>query len=806
MNSNSPTPEHHHDCCGHSPAAPSPASPPASAPAGAPAASCHAGHAPGGNLRDPVCGMSVSADSPHHSVYGGEAWYFCSAHCLKKFTADPQRYLNPTLAVAAAPKGAKYTCPMHPEIVQDGPGACPICGMALEPMDVSAEEDRSELDAMSRRFYLSLVLSLPLLLLTMSEMVPGLNPMHLLGMRVYNTLQFLLATPVVLWAGQPFIKLAWTSFRTWRLNMFSLIGLGTLSAYGFSLVAFLFPESIPESFKSGGMTPLYFEAAAVITTLVLLGQVLELRARSQTGAAIKALLKLAPETAWRVRDGDTVEVPLAEVVAGDVLRVKPGEKIPVDGVVLEGSSSVDEAMITGEPLPQEKSSGNALTGGTVNQNGSLLMRAEKVGSETLLAHIVALVAQAARSRAPVQALADRVAAWFVPAVIAVAALAFFVWSAVGPEPRLAHALVAAVSVLIIACPCALGLATPMSIMVGVGRGAMLGVLIKDAATLEQLTRVDTLVVDKTGTLTEGRPSMDTVIPAAGYSIERLLQLAASLDALSSHPLSQAVVSAARDKNLPLLTVANFANIAGQGVQGDIDGHRILLGNESLLLVQEILLGEFANSAQALRRQGKSVMLLASNGRAIGLLAVSDPVKASAHEAVQSLKALGVRVVMVSGDSQLTADAVAAKLGIDEVHAGVLPADKYRHVQDLQARDHVVAMAGDGINDAPALAQANVGIAMGNGTDVAMQSAGIVLVKGDLRGIVQAIRLSRATLRNIRQNLFFAFIYNFVGVPLAAGVLFPVFGWLLSPMIASLAMSFSSVSVIGNALRLRKQAL
>ena len=781
-----------HSCCAHKTAPPPPA--PASGPG------CHGGSAPGGSLKDPVCGMSVSEDSAHHTVHGGQAFFFCSAHCLQKFSADPERYLNPTLAVAA-PKAAHYTCPMHPQIVQDGPGSCPICGMALEPMDASVEADDSDFRAMRLRFFVCLGLSLPLLLMTMGDMVPGLMLQERVGMGLFSSIQFLLATPVVLWGGWPFFRLALASFRSLNLNMFSLIGLGTAAAYGFSLFAFFLPGWIPKSFKSGGMVPLYFEAAAVITTLVLLGQVLELRARSQTGAAIKALLRLQPDTAWRIRNGQEEKVALDQVQVGDQLRVKPGEKIPVDGSVLSGESTVDEAMLTGEPLPASKAGGDRLSAGTINQSGSLLMRADKVGKDTLLAHIVELVAQAARSRAPVQRLADQVAAWFVPLVVAVAVAAFIGWALFGPEPRLAHALVAAVSVLIIACPCALGLATPMSITVGIGRGAGYGVLVKDAATLEQLSRVNTLVVDKTGTLTEGRPSVQDVVPATGFSETQLLQYAASLDALSSHPLSAAVVKAAKDRQLELLPVEGFSAIAGRGVQGVVSGQTCLLGNEALFTtgIPEELLA----SAATLRSAGKTVMLLSIDGKLAGLIAAADRIKDSARAAIRDLQELGLTVVMLSGDSRATAEAVAIELGITEVHAGVFPEDKYRHVQDLQARDRIVAMAGDGINDAAALAQANVGIAMGDGSDIAMQSAGIVLVKGDLRGIVQGVRLSRATLRNIRQNLFFAFIYNFVGVPLAAGIFYPLTGWLLSPMIASLAMSLSSVSVISNALRLRR---
>lgn len=793
-----PAPETAGSCC-HKPK-PAPVAP-------SPAAGCCGGSHTGGKLKDPVCGMSVDESSKHHTVHGGEAYFFCSAHCLKKFSADPERYLNPTLATAStAPKDATYTCPMHPEIVQKGPGACPLCGMALEPMEVTLEEDTSELDDMRRRFKISLALALPLLLIAMSDMVPGLDLAHRLGATLFGGIQFLLATPVVLWAGWPFFRLAFNSFKTLHLNMFSLIGLGTAAAYGFSVFALFFPGLIPENFKAHGMAPLYFEAAAVIITLVILGQVMELRARSQTGSAIKALLRLTPETAWRLRDGEAEEVSLSEVVVGDLLRVKPGEKIPVDGVVREGQSSVDESMVTGESLPVSKGVDDAVTGGTLNQQGLLLIEAQRVGKDTLLARIVDMVSQAARSRAPVQRLADQVAAWFVPAVIGAALLAFLVWSVFGPEPRLAHALVAAISVLIIACPCALGLATPMSIMVGVGRGAHEGVLVKDAAALEQMTKVDTVVVDKTGTLTEGRPTIQAIVPAPGFTEAEVLQLAASLDALSSHPISHSVVSAARERHLTPLPVEQFEAVSGRGVRGSVQGRETWLGNERLFTDNGIGIGALAEQAQVHRDKGQTVMLIATAAAPVGLIVVADRIKASSFEAVRQLQELGIHIVMLSGDNKATAEAVAKELGIGEVHAEVLPEDKHRYVQDLQAKDRIVAMAGDGINDAPALAQAHIGIAMGTGTDVAMHSAGIVLVKGDLRGIAKAVRLSRATMGNIRQNLFFAFVFNFVGVPLAAGVLFPVFGWLLSPMIASLAMSLSSVSVIGNALRLRKAQL
>ncbi len=747
--------------------------------------------------------MKVDSTSPHHSVHGGEEYFFCSAHCAKKFEADPARWLNPTLAVAA-PAGTLYTCPMHPDVVQEGPGDCPICGMALEPMAITAEHDDSELRAMSRRFWISTAFSLPLFLLTMSEMIPGLNWHHRFG-SAYGWLQLLLASPVVLWAALPFFRLALQSFASRHLNMFSLIGLGVAAVYGFSLLALLFPALIPASFLQDGMMPLYFEASAVIVSLVLLGQVLELRARAQTGDALRSLLKLAPEKTNRLGEHGEESVFLHEVQVGDRLRVKPGEKIPVDGSVSEGRSSVDEAMLTGEPLPVEKTVGSAVTGGTLNQNGSFIMVAERIGHDTLLARIVDLVNQASRSRAPIQRLADQVAGWFVPLVIVTAIAAFCGWWWLGPAPALNHALVAAISVLIIACPCALGLATPMSIMTGIGRGAREGVLIKDASALEQLEKIDTLVVDKTGTLTEGKPSLQTVQAVDGDS-NTVLQLAASLDALSSHPVAQTLVAAAQAKGLPLLAVENFEDLPGAGVAGDIGGHDILLGNERLFSEHDIALGTVGKQAEALRQQGQTVMIVSRNNVPLGLIGVADRIKDSTREAVAALKAEGIRIVMLTGDNRVTADIVARELGIDEVHAEIRPEEKHREVQKLQAKEHLVAMAGDGINDAPALAQAQIGIAMGNGTDIAMQSAGVVLVKGDLRGIARAVRLSRATMKNIRQNLFFAFIYNFVGVPLAAGLLYPFFGILLSPMIASLAMSLSSVSVIGNALRLRNARL
>jgi Cu+-exporting ATPase len=739
--------------------------------------------------RDPVCGMSVRADTPLRLEHAGETYRFCNPRCLERFRQDPAAFLAPPGPAAPAP-GRRFTCPMHPEIVRDAPGACPLCGMALEPMEISAaEEESAELVDMRRRFAASAVLTLPLFALAMSEMW---RPLH--G-RAFVWLQLALATPVVLWGGWPFFARGWASLAARRLNMFTLIALGTGAAYGSSALA---------TFRGG---PLYFETAAVIVTLVLLGQVLELRARSRTGAAIRALLGLAPKTARRIdAAGGEADVPLEAVGAGDRLRIRPGEKIPVDGVVLEGRSAVDESMLTGEPLPVEKNAGDRVVGATVNQTGSLVIRAEKVGAETLLAQIVRMVAEAQRSRAPIQRLADQVAAWFVPAVVAAALLSFAVWALVGPEPRLAHALVNAVAVLIIACPCALGLATPMSIMVATGRGAAAGVLFKNAEAIEKLRQVDTLVVDKTGTLTEGRPQLVAVEALAGSSEDELLRLAASLERGSEHPLAAAIVAGAESRGLALAAPERFASHTGRGITGAIGGSKVALGNLRLLGELGIDPGPLPARAERLRAAGQTALFVAVDGAAAGLLAVADPIKPTTPEAIRRLHEDGLRIVMLSGDSRTTAAAVAAQLGIDEVIAEVLPDEKAAHVRRLQGEGRTVAMAGDGVNDAPALAQAEVGIAMGTGTDVAIESAGVALVRGDLRGIVRARALSRATLRNIRQNLFFAFAYNTLGVPVAAGVLYPAFGLLLSPMLAAAAMSLSSVSVIANALRLRRVAL
>ena len=761
---------------------------------------------------------ATAAGSHEHE---GQTYYFCSLHCLEKFrslAAQPLVVASEPLstrdAVTRARRGkiasaAEHTCPMHPEIVRSAPGSCPICGMALEPRIVTTEEEvNPELVAMSRRFWVSLLLSLPVLLLEMSGHIPGLRVQHAISPSLVRWLQLALATPVVLWGGWPFFQRGWASIVNRRPNMFTLIAIGTGTAYVYSVVATLLPEIFPPSFQGHrGEVAVYFEAAAIITALVLLGQVLELRARSQTSSAIKALLGLAPKTARVVReDGTEEDIPLGAVKVGDRLRVRPGEKVPVDGVALEGSSSVDESMLTGEPIPVEKSSGSRVTGGTVNGTGSFVMRAERVGSDTLLAQIVRMVSEAQRSRAPIQRLADVVSSYFVPAVVLVAVLAFLVWGLFGPEPRMATALLNAVAVLIIACPCALGLATPMSIMVGTGRGATAGVLIKNAEALEILEKMDTLVVDKTGTLTEGKPRLTSVVGLAGWNESELLRLAASLERGSEHPLAAAIVAGAEGKGLQLSKAEKFQSVTGKGVLGTVEGRRVALGNRQLVQDMGIDPGELLERAEALRKEGQTVMLIAVDGQPAGLVGVADPIKPSTYEAIQMLHRDGVRIVMVTGDSRTTAEAVARQLGLDEVHAEVLPEQKGEVVKRLQAQGHVVGMAGDGINDAPSLAQAHVGIAMGTGTDVAMESAGVTLAKGDLRGIARARKLSRGTMRNIRQNLFFAFIYNALGVPIAAGVLYPVFGLRLTPIIASAAMTFSSVSVISNALRLRKLEL
>jgi Cu+-exporting ATPase len=778
--------------------------------------------------------MTVSPDTPHRHEHGGQRYLFCSAHCLEKFKASPQAYLVPRGTQPATAAGATYTCPMHPEVVSDRPGSCPKCGMALEPREATAAADNSELHDMTRRFKASVALALPVFIMAMTaDLAPRLLP-EFVSMRVLVWLEFALATPVVLWAGWPIFQRGWASLLNRSLNMFTLIALGVGVAWTYSVVAMLLPGIFPPAMHSmGGLVPVYFEAAAVIMALVLLGQVMELRARSQTSAAIKLLLELAPKTARIVRDdGNEQDIPLEQVQPGDVLRVRPGEKVPVDGVVLEGTSALDESMVTGESIPVEKTADAKLIGATVNGTGSLLMRAERVGADTLLAQIVHMVSEAQRSRAPIQRLADVVAGYFVPAVIGVALATLAIWGLWGPEPRLAHAVVNAVAVLIIACPCALGLATPMSIMVGTGRGATLGVLIKNAEALETMEKVNTLVVDKTGTLTEGKPKLTSVIPLAGFDADEVLRLGASLERASEHPLAAAIVNGAlawphphpspplegegepsplqggswRGDGSILSPASDFRSITGKGVTGTVEGRTVALGNLKLFEELTIDAGELPERAEALRSDGQTVMLLAIGGKAAGLIGVADPVKASTPDAIRALHEEGVQVIMLTGDNRITAEAVAKKLGIDRIEAEVLPEQKSAIVKQLQAQGRIVAMAGDGINDAPALAQAQVGIAMGTGTDVAMESAGVTLIKGDLIGIVRAVRLSRATMKNIRQNLFFAFIYNVLGIPIAAGVLYPFFGLLLSPIIAAAAMSFSSVSVIGNALRLRRASL
>ena len=757
---------------------------------------------------DPVCGMTVDPSRAAGSYeYQGKTYYFCNPHCLHRFKEDPEKFLDKSeLAPAAEAKpGQKYTCPMHPEIVRDGPGSCPICGMALEPVTVSLDdEENPELVDMRRRFWVCLVLTIPVFAIGMSDLIPGQPLQHRVSAPVLGWLQLLLASPVVLWGGWPFFVRAWQSVVNRSLNMFTLIGLGVAVAYIFSLIAVIAPQLFPSSFRGhGGGVPVYFEAAAVITTLVLLGQVLELRARSQTGNAIKALLGLAPRTARRIGNhGHEEDVSLDHVHVGDRLRVRPGEKVPVDGVVLEGSSTVDESMVTGEPIPVEKEAGDRVIGATVNGRGAFVMRAERVGSETLLSQIVQMVAEAQRSRAPIQRLADVVSSYFVPLVVAIAVITFIVWAIWGPEPRMTYALVNAVAVLIIACPCALGLATPMSIMVAAGKGAQSGVLFKNAEAIEVLRTVDTVVVDKTGTLTEGKPKLVNAVTSSGIDEATLLRLAASLEKHSEHPLAAAIVAGAEERGITAGASMHFDSITGKGVSGEVEGRKVLLGNRALLDQFEIDPGDLATKAEELRGDGQTVMFVAVDGQATGLLGVADPIKNTTPDAVKQLHAAGIRIVMLTGDSRTTAAAVARKLNIDEVIAEVLPEEKVEAVKRLQSAGRVVAMAGDGINDAPALAQADVGIAMGTGTDVAMKSAGVTLVKGDLRGIVRARALSSATMRNIKQNLFFAFVYNSLGVPVAAGVLFPFFGILLSPMLAAAAMSFSSVSVIVNALRLR----
>lgn len=767
-------------------------------------------------MKDPVCNMDVSPDDAAASYeYEGETYYFCSEKCRDKFQSDPKEVLEKkekkkkTQKHAAGDDEREYTCPMHPEVVQKGPGSCPECGMDLEPTEVTADEEQSpELKAMTRRFWVCLALTLPVFVIAMSHAIPGVTLHQILSKTAQNWAQLVLATPVVLWGGWPFFVRGYKSLVTWRLNMFTLISIGTGVAWGYSIVATLAPQIFPEAFRGPqGNVAVYFEAAAVIVTLVLLGQMLELRARQRTSGAIKALLGLAPKTARIVgEDGSEDDIPLEEVQKGDRLRVRPGEKVPVDGILQEGSSSVDESMITGEPLPAKKGKGDQVTGGTLNKSGTFIMEAERVGRETMLAQIVKMVSEAQRSRAPIQGLADKVAGWFVPAVVGASILTFIVWTLVGPEPRLAHALVNAVAVLIIACPCALGLATPMSIMVGTGHGATHGVLIKNAEALETMEKIDTLVVDKTGTLTEGKPRLTEVEATDDFSEEDVLRLAASLEQGSEHPLAEAIVAEAKERELELSSVDDFDAKTGKGVIGRTGETKVAVGNLKLFEELSIDAGDLVEKAENLRKNGATAMFVAIDGKPAGLLGVSDPIKEATPDAIKTLQQQGIRVVMLTGDSETTAKAVAEKLGIDEVEAEVSPDRKNEIVAQFQDEGRMVAMAGDGINDAPALAQAHVGIAMGSGTEVAMESAGITLVKGDLTGIVKAVSLSRATMRNIRQNLFFAFIYNSLGVPIAAGILYPFFGILLSPMIAAAAMSMSSVSVVGNALRLRRLEL
>ena len=757
---------------------------------------------------DPVCGMKVdpNAGSPSYA-HDSHTYHFCSDGCRTKFAADPNRYLDKQGTPEPLPQGTHYTCPMHPEIVQEGPGHCPICGMALEPMGVPPEHEHGghpELIDFTRRLWVAVPLSLALVALDMGAHVFGVDVLPFLSPHAEQWLKLAIATPAVLWCGWPFFVRGFQSIRTGWLNMFTLIALGTGAAYLYSLVATLAPDLFPASMRDAhGLVPTYFEAAAVIVALVLLGQVLELRAREKTGGAIRALLDLAPKTAFRVlAEGKTETVQLASIKVGELLRVRPGDKIPIDGTVIEGRSAVDEAMLTGEPIPVEKTVGDQVTGGTLNGTGSFDMRVDRTGAETTLAQVVEMVASAQRSRAPIQRLADTVSGYFVPAVVIVAILSFVAWFVFGPAPQLAHALVAAVAVLIIACPCALGLATPISIMVATGRGAQAGVLVRNAAALERLAAVNTLIADKTGTLTEGKPALTGVQSASGFQDKEVLRLAASLEAGSEHPLAAAILRGAEQRGLSPAKIEGFEAVTGQGVKGKIDGRMVALGNARLMKSFDIDPAPLTETAEARRQQGETVMFLAAGGKLAGLVAVADPIKPSAAEAIAKLHALGIEIIMATGDNETTARAVASKLGIDALRASLRPEDKLNLIADLQRQGRVVAMAGDGINDAPALAKADVGIAMGTGADVAMESAGLTLLKGDLRGVVRGVKLARATMRNIKQNLFFAFVYNALGVPVAAGVLYPAFGILLSPIIAAAAMSLSSVSVVGNALRLR----
>jgi Cu+-exporting ATPase len=755
---------------------------------------------------DPVCGMKVDpATAKHRYSHGGEEYFFCGARCRERFAAEPEKFLKPRESEPALPAGTIYTCPMHPEIRQIGPGSCPICGMALEPEQVTLDDNPDpELVDMTRRLWIALVLTVPVFAIEMAGHAFGIE---LVPMGWANWISFVLATPVVLWAGAPFFVRGWQSVVTRNLNMFTLIAMGVGVAYVYSVVGTLAPDLFPPAFRDmHDQVAVYFEAAAVITVLVLLGQVLELRARAQTSGAIRALLGLAPKTARRITDHGDEDVAIEAIAVGDRLRVRPGEKVPVDGDVVEGHAVLDESMVTGESMPVSKNEGDRVIGGTVNQSGGFVMRAEKIGRDTMLARIVDMVAKAQRSRAPIQRLADRVAGWFVPAVVAVAVLAFTAWAVFGPEPRFTYGLVAAVTVLIIACPCALGLATPMSIMVGVGRGAHSGILIRDAQALERMESIDTLVLDKTGTLTEGKPKVVGVIAAEGYDESELLRLAASVERGSEHPLALAILNAAKERSLVLADVSGFASPSGKGATGTIAGKQVALGNAMLMGELKIATSALDAAAETARQDGATAIYVAVDGRAAGVIAIADPIKPSARDALATLRDDGLRVVMLTGDNVTTARAVAKRLGIDEVEAGVLPERKSEVVQRLRGEGRIVAMVGDGVNDAPALAAADVGIAMGGGTDVAIESAGVTLLTGDLRGLVRARRLSVATMRNIRQNLMFAFVYNAAGVPIAAGVLYPLFGILLSPIIGAAAMALSSVSVIGNALRLSRAKL
>jgi len=765
-------------------------------------------------VHDPVCGMKVDPSKSAASLnHEGVTVYFCSQSCAAKFRASPEKYLQAKPDAAPVKQPAKtepqgeYTCPMHPEIKQPGPGSCPKCGMALELREVTAEDSNTELAAMTKRLWISVALAVPMLALMVSAFLPAMPMQHLFSARMWAWIEFALATPVVLWCGLPFFVRGWQSVVYRSLNMVTLIALGTGSAYLYSVFATVVPQLFPASFRGvGGQIDVYFEPSAVIVALVLLGQVMELRARSQTSSAIRALLGLAPKTAKRLDDkGGEADVPLEQVQVGDRLRVRPGEKVPVDGTVLEGHSSVDESMISGEPIPVEKDTGAKVTAGTVNATGGFVMRAERVGSDTLLSQIVKMVSEAQRSRAPIQRLADRVSSYFVPAVIVAAILTFAVWFLAGPQPRFDHALVNAVAVLIVACPCALGLAPPMAIMVGTGRGARAGILIRNAEALEVFGKVDTLIIDKTGTLTEGKPTLTSVIPQSGIEESGLLQFVASLERSSEHPLAAAIVQGAEAKKLVLVDVVGFSSTTGKGVKGTVSGKQVAVGNAELFRDLSVNPAPLLDHAEELRKEGQTVMLVAVDGKAAGIVGVADPIKESTPDAIRELRAADLKIIMVTGDNKTTAKAVADKLGI-EFYADVLPQKKAEVVKDLQQKGSVVAMAGDGVNDAPALAQADIGIAMGTGTDVAMEAGGITLLKGDLRGILRARHLSKSTMLNIRENLFFAFVYNAVGVPLAAGVLFPAFGLLLNPMIAAAAMSFSSVSVIANALRLRTTKL